>query len=129
IAHDDRQFFPDDDALQSVSSVLDAVPELELVTDAVMIAAQDDTEALSDLLSRTTHLRLRAAPKDFSQKQAQTLMQHLAAVEYDGMIAVGLARTEASPAPAKGAAAMSPLRQVVTLRDMLRTARDQVTIT
>lgn len=134
IAHDDQHFFADDNALQSVSSVLDEVPELELVTDAVMIAAkvaaQDHAEALSDLLSRTTHLRLGAAPKDFSQKQAQTLMQHLSAVEYDGMISLGVPRTEESPAPAKGESApMSLLRQVVTLRDTLRTARDQVKVT
>ncbi len=130
IAHTDRQFFADDDTFQpALIAVLDAVPELELVADAAMIAAKimaDEAESLSDLMSRTTHLRLRTAPKGFSPETAQRLMQHLAAVEYDGMLAVGRPDADNVPAPAKGAPApMSPLRQVLTLRDTLRAARDQ----
>lgn len=93
---------------------------------ALMDAASD--EDVSALLARTRYITLQASPEGLSRDEAIGLMQTLQEAGYDGVFSIGI-NPAAAVSTGKSAAPTPPVtaaRRVLSLRDTLRAARDQV---
>jgi hypothetical protein len=125
---DDKHLF---EAIGTVSPLLDEVSGLRLSLNAASVIDDITGDQAADLLSYTRLLTLRISPEDLSPDKAVSLMQTLQDAGYKGTLSIRMSSsTVTSVSTSKSGATTPPMnatRRVLTLRDTLRTARDQAT--